>query len=85
MSDAEGEEKQPSPADNTVLVEDLLERCHDLLKELEEFKAFLVEQKKENAVELRQFCNSVASELKSLEKVCGLLGTASTSSTDMSI
>ena len=64
--------------DNTVLVGDLLKRCRDLLDELEEFKSFLVEQKKENAVELRQFYNSVASELKSLEKVCGFLRKAVT-------
>ena len=85
MSDAEGEEQHPSSADNPVLVEDLLKRCRDLLRELEEFKTFLVEQKKENAVELRQFYNSVASELKSLEKVCELLGKALMPSTDMSI
>ncbi|SLM36741.1 Protein of unknown function DUF1308 [Lasallia pustulata] len=69
MSDAAGGEQQPSSADNTVLVGDLLQRCRDLLDELGEFKTFLVEQKKDNAVELRQFYNSVASELKSLEKL----------------
>lgn len=73
MSDAAGGEQQPSSADNTVLVGDLLQRCRDLLDELGEFKTFLVEQKKDNAVELRQFYNSVASELKSLEKVSGFL------------
>ena len=71
MSDPEREEQQSSSENSTILVEHLLTRCHDLLNELEEFTAFLVEHKKENAVELRQFRNSVASELKSLEKVCG--------------
>lgn len=85
MSDAEAVQQQQSSADNTVLVEDLLRRCHDLLNELEGFKTFLQEQKKENAVELRQFCNSVASELKSLEKVGGLRGLSFTSSIDSSV
>ena len=48
----------------------LLAQCRDLLSELEDFQKFLVEQKKEHVVEIRQFRNSVASELKSLERVC---------------
>lgn len=40
-----------------------------MLSELEEFRVFLSEQKKENIVDIRQFHNSVRSELKSLEKV----------------
>lgn len=67
------------------MVEDLLQKCHDLLNELEGFKTFLQEQKKENAVELRQFCNSVASELKSLEKVGGPPRSSFTSNTDTTI
>ena len=59
----------PSPA---VSVDGLLAQCHDLLKELEQFQAFLVERKKEHTVELRQFRNSVTSELRSLERVCKL-------------
>ena len=56
-------------ADGAILVEDLLKRCHDLLNELAQFRTFLVESKKQIAVEIRQFHNSVRSELKSLEKV----------------
>ena len=55
--------------DGTVLADDLLTRCHQMLSELEEFKVFLSEQKKEHIVDIRQFHNSVLSELKSLEKV----------------
>ena len=59
-----------SSVDGALLVEDLLKRCHDLLNELDQFRAFLAESKKQNAVEIRQFHNSVLSELKSLERVC---------------
>ena len=52
-----------------VSVDLFLEQCHGLLHELEEFQDFLVEQKKEHTVELRQFRNSINSELKSLQKV----------------
>ena len=54
---------------SVATVEDLLAKCHALLDELEEFRTFLVERKKEHTVELRQFRSSVQSELKSLEKV----------------
>ncbi|MCJ1393200.1 hypothetical protein MMC18_006072 [Xylographa bjoerkii] len=47
----------------------LLTKCHELLNELERFQAFLVQEKKEHTVQLRQFRNSVISELKSLEKL----------------
>ncbi|MCJ1247738.1 hypothetical protein MMC30_004953 [Trapelia coarctata] len=56
----------PQPAFN---VDELLAKCHDLLNELEDFQKFLVEQKKEQVVEIRQFRNSVASEIKSLERL----------------
>ncbi|MCJ1281570.1 hypothetical protein MMC26_000890 [Xylographa opegraphella] len=47
----------------------LLTKCHELLGELEKFQAFLLQEKKEHTVQLRQFRNSVVSELKSLEKL----------------
>ncbi|MCJ1376972.1 hypothetical protein MMC17_000062 [Xylographa soralifera] len=47
----------------------LLTKCHELLDELEKFQAFLLQEKKEHTVQLRQFRNSVVSELKSLEKL----------------
>ena len=63
------EEGTPKVKSSVATVEDLLARCHALLNELEEFRTFLAERKKEHTVELRQFRSSVQSELKSLEKV----------------
>ena len=68
MGDTDGGITRPVPND-TVRVEDLLRNCHALLKELEAFRTFLVQCRKEATVEIRQFRNSVQSELKSLEKV----------------
>lgn len=53
-----------------VIAEELLAQCHQLLSELEEFRLFLTERRKEQIVDIRQFHNSVRSELKSLERVC---------------
>ena len=61
----EGESQTP-----VTSADALLTKCHELLDELEKFQAFLLQEKKENTVQLRQFRNSVISELKSLEKVC---------------
>ena len=57
--------------DGAALAEDLLAKCRTLLNELENFGTFVVEQKleQEPAVEIRKFQTSVATELKSLEKV----------------
>ena len=65
-------ETSAAPADGAILVEDLLKKCHDLVNELGQFRTFMVENNRQNAVEIRQFQNSILSELKSLEKVCGL-------------
>jgi len=69
MVDDANDDENTAPQ-STVNVNELLAKCHDLLDELEDFQKFLVEQKKEHVVEIRQFRNSVASELKSLERVC---------------
>ena len=69
MASDEIEHDPPTPSPVTS-VDTLLAKCHELLGELEDFRKFLVEQKKEHTVELRQFRNSVTSELKSLERVC---------------
>ena len=53
----------------TLLADQLLQNCHQLLYELEEFQKFLAE-KKDSVVDIRTFHSSVRSELKSLEKVC---------------
>lgn len=55
-----------------VVAEELLGQCHQLLSELEEFQNFLTERRKEQVVDIRQFQNSIRSELKSLERVCEL-------------
>jgi len=68
MSDTDGDDARLAH-DETVMVEDLVQKCHGLLKELEDFRTFLVQRKKEHTVEIRQFRNSVQSELKSLAKV----------------
>lgn len=57
-------------SDVTNLADQLLQNCHQLLYELEEFEKFLAE-KKDSIVDLKTFHGSVSSELKSLEKVVG--------------
>lgn len=56
-------------SEGIIIAEELLHKCHQLLSELEQFRIFLTEQKKDHIVDIRQFYNSVRSELKSLEKV----------------
>ncbi|MCJ1266431.1 hypothetical protein MMC22_006316 [Lobaria immixta] len=60
------EEQRPK---GIVIAEELLAQCHQLLSELEEFHAFLTQRRKEQMVDIRQFHNSVRSELKSLERL----------------
>ncbi|MCJ1431296.1 hypothetical protein MMC27_000647 [Xylographa pallens] len=54
---------------SVIRADALLTKCHELLDELEKFQTFLLQEKKEHTVQLRQFRNSVFSELKSLEKL----------------
>ena len=60
-----------SITDGTALAESLLERCQILLKELEELRVFVEEQKVEHnhAVDVRKFQTSVNTEYKSLQRV----------------
>ena len=51
------------------LASDLVQRCHVLLDELEQFQRYLAEQKKSKEVELRHFKTNIKTELKSLQKV----------------
>jgi hypothetical protein len=51
------------------LREELLLQCQVLLSELEEFQQYLVQQKKDDGVELRHFRSNVRTEANSLEKV----------------
>ena len=57
--------------DGGRVAEDLLSKCHTLLRELEEFRSFVTEQKlvQEPAVEIRKLQTSVATERKILQKV----------------
>lgn len=58
-----------SSVQGAVIAEDLVKRCHELLNELEAFQKYLQGSKQEETVELKPFRNSVAAELKSLERV----------------
>lgn len=62
---------ESTPTGGTALAEYLLTKCQTLLNELEAFSTFVTEQKLEQdpAAETRKFQNSVATELKSLQKV----------------
>jgi hypothetical protein len=48
---------------------DLLQRSRTLIAELDEFRTYLKNQKKDKGVELRHFGSCLQSEFKSLEKV----------------
>ncbi|KAL8916441.1 MAG: hypothetical protein Q9208_008507 [Pyrenodesmia sp. 3 TL-2023] len=58
-----------SSVQGAVIAEDLVNRCHELLNELEAFQKYLQGCKQEEAVELKPFRNSIAAELKSLERL----------------
>jgi len=47
----------------------LQKQCRTLLNELEEYQAYLKHKRVENNVEVRQFKNSITSEMKLLDKV----------------
>lgn len=53
----------------TLLAEDLVKRCDQLLDELEAYQRYLTQSKQGHNVEIKPFRNSIAAELKSLEKV----------------
>ncbi len=51
------------------LVADMQERCRLFLDELEQFQAYLKDQRKEKHVDLRIFKSGLQSEMKMLDKV----------------
>ena len=55
--------------DGTLRAEDLVKRCDKLLDELEAYQRYLTQSKQGHNVEVKPFRNSIAAELKSLEKV----------------
>lgn len=56
-------------SEGIALAEELVGKCHDLLGELEAFQEYLVHSDRGHNIELKPFKNSVAAELRSLEKV----------------
>ncbi|KAL8993704.1 MAG: hypothetical protein Q9169_006151 [Polycauliona sp. 2 TL-2023] len=55
--------------DGTLLAEDLVKKCQKLLNELEAYQSYLAQRKQGHNVEVKPFRNSIAAELKSLEKL----------------
>lgn len=55
--------------EGTLLAEELVKRCDKLLAELEAYQSYLAQNKQGHSVEVKPFRNSIAAELKSLEKV----------------
>ena len=53
----------------SIPIDDLLTKCHALVAEIQQFRDYLTEHRKEKAVEMRHFQNSIVSEQKSIEKV----------------
>ena len=53
----------------SISIGDLLTKCHSLLDEIQQFRDYLIEHKKEKEVEIRHFQTTILSERKSIEKV----------------
>ena len=51
------------------LAADMQKRCRLFLDELEQFQAYLKDQKRENQVELRTFKSALQTELRTIDKV----------------
>ena len=62
---------EATSTEGSALAEDLVRRCRILLKELEDFRKFVAEQRleQEHAVDIHKFQTSVATEHKSLQKL----------------
>ena len=74
--DVPKEKVENLPSEGTALANNLLKRCQRLLDELESFRCFIEEAKKngssshtENVVDIKQFHVPVLTEMKSLQKV----------------
>jgi hypothetical protein len=57
------------PAKVAKLAADMQQRCRLFLDELEQFQAYLKDQKKERQVELRTFKASLQSEMRAIDRV----------------
>ncbi|KAL8812927.1 MAG: hypothetical protein Q9200_000666 [Gallowayella weberi] len=60
---------QARSSEGVVLAEELVGRCKQLLGDLEAFQDYLAQHNRGHIVEVKPFRNSVAAELKSLEKL----------------
>ncbi|KAL8763700.1 MAG: hypothetical protein Q9184_000595 [Pyrenodesmia sp. 2 TL-2023] len=63
------DQRDVSSVQGAVVAEDLVNRCHELLNELEAFQKYLQGCKQDETVELKPFRNSVSAELKSLKRL----------------
>ncbi|KAL8667162.1 MAG: hypothetical protein Q9168_007307, partial [Polycauliona sp. 1 TL-2023] len=64
-----GGDSQTTLDNGTLLAEDLVNKCEKLLNELEAYRSYLAQSKQtQHNVEVKPFRNSIAAELKSLEK-----------------
>ena len=52
-----------------LTVDDLLSKCHGLIEEIQQFRVYLAQYKKEKEVDIQRFYNTILSEQKSIEKV----------------
>ena len=52
-----------------LTVDILLSKCHILIEEIQQFRVYLAEHKKEKEVDIQRFYNTTLSEQKSIEKV----------------
>ncbi|KAL8643799.1 MAG: hypothetical protein Q9226_008115, partial [Calogaya cf. arnoldii] len=64
-----GESSRTTLNEGTLLAEDLVRRCDKLLGELEAYQKYLARSNQGDNVEIKPFRNSIAAELKSLEKL----------------
>ncbi|KAI4222874.1 MAG: hypothetical protein L6R36_005834 [Xanthoria steineri] len=64
-----GEFSDTTLNEGTLLAEELVKRCDKLLAELEAYQSYLAQNKQGHSVEVKPFRNSIAAELKSLEKL----------------
>lgn len=56
-------------AGESITIESLLAKCQNLLDEIQQFRDYLGQHRKDKEVDVRHFQNAILSEQKSLEKV----------------
>ena len=70
-SDTDHHGQQNSPSQDEISADALLNKCRTLLKELDKFEAACLAVRGHGTTsDIRPLRNAVASELKSLERVC---------------